>query len=474
MNKLFINQYLQNQLSRAPSLLKTYAQDERGSVYLKRDLFFKLEKLIDDFVCGEKEIRMVSIPGLRGVGKTTLLAQLFLQLYPRYPKDMLFISADQIVNELGTDLYFIFEEYQNILGVPFEKLGRNVFLFIDEIQFDKKWAAALKSLYDRSKKVFVVCTGSSALSLQSTTDLTRRVVFETLYPMSFSEYMRLKKRHGSAEKLKEAIKQALFYSISADQCFFRLAERKSQVNTYWLGIDRFEVDKYLRFGTMPYALTIQDEVRIHTLTNQQIDRVVERDVPELGKFDTTTLAMVKNILLLVAGSGEVSVTSLSRTLRGISLVTLINVLETLERAEMLIRVYPYGSTYKKVRKPSKYYFMTPAVRHTLLTLVEGDSAFVNHKGWYLEDIVSLSLYREFSRKLASPAFYDAARGGADFIVRFPKNTIAIEVGYGTKGEKQALATLQKIKGTYGLVISQEGLAINGNVVKVPLQYFLLI
>ena len=109
-----------------------------------------------------------------------------------------------------------------------------------------------------------------------------------------------------------------------------------------------------------------------------------------------------------------------------------------------------------------------------LYLVEGDSAFVNHKGWYLEDIVSLSLYREFSRKLASPAFYDAARGGADFIVRFPKNTIAIEVGYGTKGEKQALATLQKIKGTYGLVISQEGLAINGNVVKVPLQYFLLI
>ena len=141
---------------------------------------------------------------------------------------------------------------------------------------------------------------------------------------------------------------------------------------------------------MPYALTIKDEQRIHTLTNQQIDRVVERDLPELGKFDTDTLAAIKNILLLVAGSSEVSVTNLSQTLNGISLVTLTTVLETLEKAEMLIRVYPYGSTYKKVRKPSKYHFMTPAVRHTLLTVVEGESAFTNHKG-YLE-VLSLSLY----------------------------------------------------------------------------------
>lgn len=165
---------------------------------------------------------------------------------------------------------------------------------------------------------------------------------------------------------------------------------------------------------MPYALTIKDEQRIHTLTNQQIDRVVERDLPELGKFDTATLSVIKNILLLVAGSGEVSVTNLAQILKGISIVTLINVLETLEKAEVLIRVYPYGSTYKKVRKPSKYHFMTPAVRHTLLMIVEGENAFNNNKGKYLEDIIALALYREFGQKLSSPIFYDSAKGGADF------------------------------------------------------------
>ena len=485
MNSLQVNQYLQNQLSRAPSLLKTYTQDEQGNKYLARNMFLRVEKLINDFINGEKEVRMVSIPGLRGVGKTTLLAQLFLKFYPHYPKDMLYISVDQVVNELGADLYSVFEEYQKIMSVPFEKLDHNLFIFIDEIHFDKKWTAVLKSIYDRSKRIFVVCTGSSALSLQSTTDLARRVVFEKLYPMNFTEYMLLKTKYESVKNktvgikypvkgLKDAIKNALFYSASADECFSRLTELKTQINKYWFSIDSLEIDKYLRFGTMPYALTIKDEQRIFTLINQQIDRVVERDLPDLGKFDTATLAAIKNILLLVAGSGEVSVTGLSQTLKGISLVTLVSVLETLEKAEMLIRVYPYGSTYKKVRKPSKYYFMTPAVRHTLLTLVEGESAFTNHKGWYLEDIVALFLYREFNQELASPTFYDSARGGADFILAFPNRKIPIEIGHGRKEIDQASLTLEKIQGSYGLVICNSDLVKEGRIIKIPLQYFLLI
>ncbi|OQX51033.1 hypothetical protein B5M47_02315 [candidate division CPR3 bacterium 4484_211] len=485
MNRLLINQYLQNQLSRSPALLKTYAQDEQGNKYLARNMFIRVEKLIKDFIDGQKEVRIVSIPGLRGVGKTTLLAQLFLKLFPHHSENMLYISADQVVNEFRSDLYSVFEEYQKILSTSFEKLDRDLFIFIDEIHFDKKWAAALKSLYDKSKRVFVICTGSSALSLQSTTDLARRVIFERLYPMNFTEYILLKTKYESSRNnaveikfpikgLKNSVKNVLFYSHDANQCFLNLKDLENQVRKYWLGIDSLEIDKYLRFGTMPYALTIKDEQRVHILTNQQIDKIVEKDLPELGKFDSNTLAMIKNILLLVSGSSELSITSLANTLKSISMVTLINVLEALEKAEMLIRVYPYGSTYKKVRKPSKYHFMTPAVRHTLLTIVEGESAFGKHKGKYLEDIIALTLYREFNQKLASPTFYDSAKGGADFILKLSNKKIAIEVGYGNKGVKQAQTTLEKIKGDYGLVISGSNLGIEGKIVKVPLKYFLLI
>ena len=52
-------------------------------------------------------------------------------------------------------------------------------------------------------------------------------------------------------------------------------------------------------------------------------------------------------------------------------------------------------------------------------------------------------------------------------------SLALEIGFGEKGVKQAGFTLQNIGGTYGLVISDDPLDIVNNIIKVPLQYFLL-
>ena len=82
-------------------------------------------------------------------------------------------------------------------------------------------------------------------------------------------------------------------------------------------------------------------------------------------------------------------------------------------------------------------------------------------------------FREFAQKLSSPIFYDSAAGGADFVLSLPERRIAIEVGYGKKPTGQAESTLKKIGGKYGLVVCNSELAIEGQVVKVPLEYFLL-
>lgn len=484
MNQI-VNQYLQNQISRAPVLLQSYIQDEQGNKYLARNIFIRLQKIINDFLFKQQEIRIVAIPGLRGVGKTTLLAQLYMDLYSHQPRNLLYISVDQVVNVLGSDLNTVLEEYQRILGSSFEGLDHKIFIFIDEIHFDKKWPSILKMLYDKSKNVFIVCTESSALSLQSTQDLARRVIFEKLYPMNFTEYILLKTKYLSSSNkaigirfpvagLKDKIKQTLFFSEDAESCFNNLQNLSNQVTQYWVNVDRLEIDKFMRFGTMPFALTVQDETRVQTLTNQLIDKVVEKDLTEQGKFTSETIESVKNILLMVAASSEVSITNLSKSLTNISINTLVQVFNALEKAEIFIRVYPYGSAYKKVRKPSKYHFMTPAVRHALLMLVEGENAFNNHKGKYLEDIVALILYKEFAEKLSSPIFYDSTQGGADFVLSFPNKNIAIEVGYGKKGPEQVISTLKKIKGQYGLAICNSELRIEGNVVKIPIEYFLLI
>ena len=485
MNRVKIRQYVQNQLSRAPFLLRSYIQDEFGNKYLPRNIFIRIKKILNDFLKGEKTIRIIVIPGLRGVGKTTLLAQLFFEIFPKYQKQLLYISVDEIVNILKSDIQTVLEEYQNILDTSFEKLDENVFIFIDEIHYDKNWPSVLKSIYDKSKNVFIICTGSSALSLQSTTDLSRRVIFEKLYPMSFIEYILLETKNLSlkdkdikpkfpSKGLKEKIKNALFYSFSAKIGFSTLKELEKEKNNYWIGIDRLEINRYLKLGTMPFSLTIKDENLTLRLINELIDKVIKKDLFELEKFSIDTIEKIKNILLMIAGSDEISITSLAKNLTDISINTLIDVFDALEKAEMLIRVYPYGSVYKKVRKPSKYYFMSPSLRYTLLSIVEGESAFEKYKGKYLEDIISLYLYREFSQKGISSLFYDSARGGANFILQVGKRKIVIEIGFGNKGIKQVEYSLKKTKGDYGLVISESELSLHNNIIKVPLDYFLLI
>ena len=483
-SKTSINQYLRNQLGRAPILLQKYIQDENGNKYLPRNIFVRIKKLVDDYINGQRELRIVAIPGLRGVGKTTLLAQVFMDLYKQHPENLLYISADQVTNILGSDLYETFEEYQKILGSSLEALDKRVFVFIDEVHFDQKWPSILKMIYDRTKNLFVVCTGSSALSLQSTTDLARRIIFEPLYPMNFTEYMLLKTQYQASGNsvarirypiagLKKQIKQILFSSRRAKDCFSQLQELNSKVNQYWLEVDSLEIDKYLKFGSMPFALTFKDEGRIYELLDKSIDKVIEKDLPSLNRFDPNTIRKAKNVLFMAAGSNELSISSLSRFLDGTSFNTLSDLFNSFEKAELLIRVYPYGSVYKTVRKPSKYHFMSSAIRHTLLRVAE-TGAFEINKGRYLEDVVVLTLYREFSRKFASPIFYDSAKGGADFILKLSDKKIAIEIGYGNKGVKQAQATLEKIRGDYGLVISDSDLSLEGEIVKVPLKYFLLI
>lgn len=474
-----IHEYLQNQLGRAKAFLDVYTKDKNGVPYEPRYLFHHLKKRINDFIDGETEIRIFGIPGLRGVGKTTLVAQLYQYLLSKYPKNLLFISGDQITNLLQSDLYTVLSEYEKTLGSAFESLSSPHFIFIDEIHYDSKWPHVLKWLYDRSKKVFVICTGSSALSLQSSSaDLARRIIYEKLHPMKFTEYLFLKNKNADIN-IGHTVSDALLYSDDADSCYEELNKISKDVSLYWQGIDRMEIDKHLRFTTMPFVLHEKNEDLFSMLANEIINKVIERDLPEINKFRQDTLSMAKHILFMTASSDEVSFGSFSKNLTGISIVTLMDLFEAFERAELLMRVYPYGSAFKKVRKPSKYLFKSPALRYSLLESIEGKNAFQKYVGKYLEDIIAMYINQDI--KLSKSLFYDATRGGADFIISLGPNNIILEAGYGKKGIKQVVQSMKKHSGKYGIVVSsasggQAGLELfkDENIIKMPLEMFLML
>ena len=80
MENLELKKYLQNQIAQLPHRLEGYTKDISGNKLLKRSAYSMLEKYANDFYKKGIEPRIIIMPGLRGVGKTTLLAQLFLDL----------------------------------------------------------------------------------------------------------------------------------------------------------------------------------------------------------------------------------------------------------------------------------------------------------------------------------------------------------------------------------------------------------
>ena len=190
-----------------------------------------------------------------------------------------------------------------------------------------------------------------------------------------------------------------------------------------------------------------------------------------GDFDAETLVKIPDVLFLLANSDEVSSGKLADTLKFHS-NTINKILSALVDAEILFEVKPYGQPYKQIKKSSKYLFMGSNIRAGLLSGVLGTDI----KGKLLEDYFALIFAKEFFDQ--AKLHYDYGKGGADFVVRFFDNSeIVVEVGFGKEEIKQVQKTLKTTKGRakYGLVIGSEKLElINGDIVKVPLDYFLLI
>ena len=473
-----ILKYVQNQLVQAPARLKSYTQDEQGKKYPQRNIYIKIEKFVRDFLYGQNiQDRWIIIPGLRGVGKTTILAQLFLRWYQEIgDRRILYISLDEVVNVFGSSLKDVLTAYEKIIGESFEKLTKPVFIFIDEAQYDSKWASVLKSVYDRSNKVFVLCSGSSAVSLQTNPDVIRRSIFQKLFPTSFSEFLMIRDDIYPVKGLKKNIKDALFNSESAKDVYQKLKACEQNIISAWAAIDRNYIDEYLKVGTLPFAIRVKDESRVYQTITLLLDKVINQDVQSLGRFDIKTLVHIKRALFLISESDVVSVQKLSRTLET-SVNTISNILEVLEQAELLIRIMPFGSNSKKVRKPSRYQFMSSAIRSAFLSVAGNEQIFAGQKGRLMEDIVAMTLYREFVANSRGSLNYDSSKAGADFILTIAeKNIIPIEVGMGDKSGAQVKKTMKKVGAAkYGVVICRNPLTLleESNIVKVPLDYFLL-
>lgn len=155
--------------------------------------FEEIKNSIDEFIEGNELNRFIVLPGIRGVGKTTLLYQAYYYLLNEkhiLPNQIIYLSCDDLNNIVDCNIREIVDIYlNNQFNTQLRLLDKEIFLLIDESQYDKNWSMSGKIIYDRSEKIFMVFTGSSALNLEYNADAARRMFKRVVTPLNYNEHL---------------------------------------------------------------------------------------------------------------------------------------------------------------------------------------------------------------------------------------------------------------------------------------------
>jgi predicted AAA+ superfamily ATPase len=456
---------------------------------VSRRAYLSVQARATSFTRGAEQKVWIAMPGLRGIGKTTILAQLHSDPAFSHHKKI-FASFDRLLT-LGANIQDFIDACEAYIGTSFETFDKPLVLLLDEVQYLENWAVGLKTVLDRSNNIFIFCTGSSALSIQTDPNVARRMDIVKLHPLCFTEYVLIKQAHekksttrpipGLAKKLRGAI----FEATDAIDCYKKLSDCTTEVNTYWkrTGFPKNELfGEYLAYGTLPFTLDLPNRATIWDRINRILSESLDRDVIKLGRFDSATISVIPQLLFLLASSVETSINGLCNDLN-MNQRTVTSILDALEKTEIITAIPPKGAHNGNIKKASKYMFTSPAMRAALcnfggIITPDNNTAL---RGTLLEDIVAMYFKRLFLDAPLTRAIveYDTAKGGADFIISpdgTRRNSLAIEVGARKTTSRQAVQTLNDIKGKYGMVVTSGSLAVqkNSNTVTIPFEYFFLI
>ncbi len=473
-------EYLLNILHSTPRLVENKLIKNNRPLNHRQDYFY-LKDAIDIFLNEDTDNRFFIMPGIRGVGKTTILYQLFDYLHNQ--KDIpqtqiLYLDLDRLKDFGNINL----QKYLDIFIRDINErnfLNNNpLFIFVDESQYVNNWALVGKIIFDETKNVFLIFTGSDALNLESNNDAARRAIKKQIYPLSFSEYLYLKYDSPIPKDLEEKFIDMIFTGNISEA---REIEKDLKLNVF-MNIKRDiqkEWEDYIQYGGLPFSFNREDN-EIIQLTIDMKNRIIEKDLDLFGSFTSSTRLNAYQLLNIIAlqKPSEISLNKLANILE-ISKKTVDNLLSTLEETQIIFHIDSYGPIVKRTRRPAEYYFLSTQVKSCIY---QSNGQATRNKNEYLgflvENLVASTLFKVKNKfRNDFGIFYDPENEGVDFLINtLSGDVIPVEVGIGQKNKRQISGAIKKYKSDYGFVISSTKSEItkDGNVIFIPLITFSLL
>lgn len=287
----------------------------------------------------DKPHRMIGIKGARGVGKTTLLLQYAKQSLP-LDQRTLYISLD--------DPWFSNRSLTEFAD-NFVKQGGTT-LLLDEVHHYPGWSENLKFIYDQFPDLRVLFTGSSVLHIDSSTaDLSRRAVFRTLNGLSFREYLNW--TYGTH------LEPLPIESILADHL-----DIARTINEQIKPIKAFR--EYTQRGAYPFSFE-DDEIFLEKL--RETSRIaIESDLRSYHQLGPDMVDYLLKLLSVLADTVPLvpNITKLSDRI-GTTRNTLIHLLDYLEKAQLIHRLYKQAEGITRLQKPDMLYLNDPNLMFAL-------------------------------------------------------------------------------------------------------------
>ncbi|AWX31792.1 ATP-binding protein [Methanosphaera sp. BMS] len=470
-------EYIDGQLINFPNQLneKLYMNNTR---FKERNEFNQLKSYIDEFLNDDYFHRFIVLPGLRGVGKSTLLFQVYDYLFKNNVSvnQILYFSCEEL-NYIGN--YSIKDVVDAFLKYYHEReimtLDKNIFLLIDEAQYDKNWALAGKIIFDKTQKIFMIFTGSNALNLELNADAARRMIKYDIPPLNYSQYLKLK-YNLNINMPGNILDKLLFDADIKDAVRYENELKNKLINIPEYNTNQWGL--YIKYGGFPSLFHINNTYEQQVYLMDVISKIVHNDMANIRNFTTENQVNIQRVLtqLALQRSNDLSQQKLSKRLQT-SLSNIKNILDTLEKTHLIFHVEAFGTASKRSKKSWKYYFASSSLKHAL-TLTFGNNTTRNeeYEGVLLENLIATLLYNNFSNTPLQHKylFYDSNKKNVDFLIQKDfQSPIPIEVGRGKKDRKQVSAAIKNYGSPHGIIISNNTNKIikEDNIIYIPYKTF---
>ncbi|MBS3100432.1 ATP-binding protein [Candidatus Pacearchaeota archaeon] len=462
-----------------------------------RSDFYKYIEHLDS-----KDIQVIIGP--RRVGKTILIYQIIKYLINKKkvdPKRIIYLDLGKpyLDFDIGGIIpsMRIFEE--SILKQDFSKLKNTerVYVFIDEVQKEKKWADNLESFRSRHYSLSFFVTGSAGTEIdkKASESLVGRATYRYILPLKFKDIVRKElgyneKKIGEIKEVCKIFKKAvetqdvkMLYDYIFKELFTTTLTSDFEIKMKDILMD------YLLKGGYPEfydeSKSINWYVMAKRMRDDYFERILSRDIVET--FNINKPDILRKLYILVGfDTGNLSNFSHYSSLIGTRKNTITDYFEYLKKSFLLSSSEKFHIKKRPRGEQKKVYVCDIGMRNAVLGVNKKDFGTPEAMFGLLVETIVHNHCKRLKYKLHPTEEFDLHywkdKSGkeVDVILDLKDILLPIEVKYSERiteddkiGLKSFMQSFSK-KSNFGILITKKDFFLDKNIIGIPLWLFLLI